>query len=143
MTTASGPSTGGRRARTVLAPLAPLLVVWAGGVVWMLVDDAHDPLDPSRTGTANYGHNGAGIFAHGVLAMSLELLVLALLLRPGARGGRLWLRALLVGLPLLPYTAFSFLLTMHGGGVLMIHALWVAVACLYVLATGVIAAIRG
>jgi len=92
-----------------------------------------DPPDPSRVGTAGYGHNHAGALAEGLLMTLSEAAALYLILRPWSYR-RSWGRALGALALLAPWTAIAAILTMHAGGVVMLHLAWLL--CLDVIVLG-------
>lgn len=87
-----------------------------------------DPPDPSREGTAAYGHNHAGALVDGLLWSASEVVILYAILRPWSYR-RSWGRAAGALALLLPWTAMSMVLTMHAGGVVVLHFLWLACCC--------------
>jgi hypothetical protein len=89
----------------------------------MVHDYLIDPYDPSRTGTSAYGHNHQHALAHGLGVTLVELAVVYFILRPWSYR-RSWLRPLGALVLYLPWTAFSMLMTMHAGGVFILHFLW-------------------
>lgn len=86
-----------------------------------------DPHDAARVGTDAYGHNGEGALALGLALTVVETLVLAGALRPWSYTRASWLRPLLVLLLAVPWTLVSAVLTMHAGGVIVIHLLWLLI----------------
>ncbi|HEY8374888.1 MAG TPA: hypothetical protein VIK91_00310 [Nannocystis sp.] len=83
-----------------------------------------DPHDPSRTGTAAYGHNHAGAFPQLAVWALVELVVLYAVLAPGSARAGVGRAAVALGL-VLPWALMSLMLTMHAGGIMVLHALWV------------------
>ena len=123
-----------------MIPFAWALVALLMGQSW-----SSDPYDPGLTGTSAYGHNGEGALSTGLRLTGIEALVLQGALRPWSYSAKQWWRPLLV-LPLaIPWTLLSAVLTMHAGGIIAIHLLWLLLVCVgLVLATivGVIARAR-
>jgi len=102
-----------------------LPMLWLVVAVLMVRDDARDPYQPDRHGTGAYGHNYEGALVHGLGLTLLELAVLYAILRPWSYR-QSWARSALALLLFLPWTAFSMLMTMHAGGVIVLHFLWLA-----------------
>jgi hypothetical protein len=102
------------------APIAAGLVLTLG---FMALDYWRDPPDPSRHGTAAYGHNGAGALAMGITLLLIEAAALCAILRPWSYR-RSWGRALSALALFSVWAAVWVVLTMHTGGVLMVHFLW-------------------
>src|SRR5262245_8218170 len=115
-----------------LARYAVLLGMWLGTVLLMLQDYAGDPYDPLRTGTSAYGHNSQDILGT-VLPLTVgEILFALIILRPRSYRAS-WGRAVLAFVVLFAWGLFSLAISMHAGGVVMLHGLWVvalALACL-------------
>lgn len=82
-----------------------------------------DPPDPGRAGTAAYGHNHAGALAEGLVMTLSEAAAIYLILRPWSYL-RSWGRALGALALLAPWTVIAAILSMHAGGVVMLHLLW-------------------
>lgn len=101
----------------------PLVVAWGATAVFMVMDARRDPFNPTLQGTARYGHNHAGALTQGLLVTLVELVVLTAILRPWSYR-QAWGRALVALAVLLPWTFASACLTMHAGGVVMVHLLW-------------------
>jgi hypothetical protein len=114
-----------------------LAVLWLGTVGLMASSAASDPFDPALTGTAAYGHNGEGALLQGAVITTIEAIGLHLLLKPW-RAGRSWAWPLVTLLWLGPWTLISAVLTMHQGGVITIHLLWLLVASVVVFASLVV-----
>ena len=101
----------------LLAAITMALIAWS---YW------RDPFDPALEGTARYGHNHEGALLQGIGVTAVELAVLVAILRPWSYH-RSWQRALgALGL-FFPWLLFSAMLTMHAGGVMMFHLLWLLV----------------
>jgi hypothetical protein len=102
---------------------APIAVGFALTLTCMMLDFWRDPPDASQHGTAAYGHNGDGSLATGIILLMIETAVLCAILRPWSYR-RSWGRAL-SALVLSSFWAVLWVpLTMHTGGVLMAHFLW-------------------
>ena len=109
---------------TLVIPVAWALVAALMGQSWR-----SDPYDPGLTGTSAYGHNGEGALSTGLVLTGIEALVLLVALRPWSYSARAWWRPLTV-LPLaIPWTLLSAVLTMHAGGIIAIHLLWLVLVC--------------
>ena len=103
----------------LVIPVAWLAVAGLMGLSW-----SSDPYDPTLTGTSAYGHNGEGDLSFGLVLTGIEALVLLAALRPWSYSAKAWWRPLVV-LPLaIPWTLLSAVLTMHAGGIVAIHLLW-------------------
>ncbi len=110
---------------TWLARLWPL-ALWGVTVALMAHNWQIDPFDPALEGTARYGHNHEGALAELVLWTAVELVVLYVVLAPGAARPGSW-RALTALLLFTPWTLLSLLFMMHAGGVVALHGLWLMV----------------
>ena len=108
-----------------------LVLLWLVTALLMVRDDANDPYNPSLEGTARYGHNHQGALWQTLLLTVVELAVLYAILRPWSYR-RSWGRAVAALALFLPMAAFSTLMTMHAGGIVSLHLLWL-VAVLVVL----------
>lgn len=73
--------------RTWFARLWPAALC-ALTILLMYRDWLEDPYDPSRAGTALYGHNHEGAFKRLAIVVLCEWVVLQVVLGPGARGRR-------------------------------------------------------
>ena len=112
---------------------AALLLLWAATAAMMWRSHVSDPFDPRLVGTARYGHNHAGALGQGLLAISIELGVALLLLRPWAARagvGRAGLGLLLA----LPWAMLSMMTSMHAGSIVALHFLWTAVLAIWFFA---------
>lgn len=101
-----------------------LVMPYAAAVILAYLDYQRDPFDPSLAGTAQYGHNSEGILQTFMILATVELVVALAVLRPGSYE-RSWGRALAACVLFTVWAAASMMLAMHGGGVLMIHLLYV------------------
>jgi hypothetical protein len=99
-------------------------VLWALSAGCMVLNALRDPYDAALEGTRRYGHNHEGALRDGLVVSLIELDVLYLVLRPWKRGGLPWLRVLAMLAVIVPWTLLSGVLTMHAGGVVTIHLLW-------------------
>ncbi|MBZ5708692.1 hypothetical protein [Nannocystis pusilla] len=109
-----------------------LVGAWAATVILAIRDATLDPPDPSRIGTAQYGHNSEGALAVVLSLTVLELAVALAILRPASYHAA-WPRAAAAFLVFAAWSVASLLATMHAGGVVALHALWVmalALGCL-------------
>ena len=102
-------------------------------VVWFVVTLAlmyinwqGDPFDPTLTDTRRYGHNHEGALPQMAALALAELAVLYLVLAPGSAVRSVW-RAVVALLMFAPWTLFSLFMTMHAGGIVGLHALWLLV----------------
>jgi hypothetical protein len=120
------PTTSAARPASVWTTLRTfgLAALWALFAALMINDALHDPYDPTLEATHRYGHNHDGALREGLMATVIELAVLYLVLRPWSTAGRPWLRVLVMLLPLIPWTLVSAVITMHAGGITMIHFVW-------------------
>ncbi len=116
--------------------IATLPAVWVVTAAWMVRDYVADPYVAGRVGTRAYFHNHEGALVQGLGASVVELAVVMLILRPWSHR-RSWPRAALALTVFLPWTAFSAIPLMHAGGLLVIHALWLACVVLVLLACAV------
>lgn len=106
-----------------------LVGAWAATVILAIRDAALDPHDPSRIGTAQYGHNSEGVLAAVLPLTVVELAVALAILRPASYHAA-WPRAAAAFLVFAAWSVASLLATMHAGGVVALHALWVMVLAL-------------
>jgi hypothetical protein len=106
----------------LLSRLWPV-ALYAAVVSLMVLNWQRDPFDPTLTGTASYGHNHDGALAEMALWALAELVVLHLVLAPGAPAAGTW-RAVAALLGFGVWTLFSLMITMHAGGIVALHALW-------------------
>src|SRR5688572_6692398 len=114
---------------TLRVAFLPLLCLVVAGLMtrsWL-----NDPYDPTLEGTDRYGHNHEGALVDGLGITLVELAVLLAILRPWSYE-RSWGRAMVAVALLLPWTALSMFLTMHQGGIFVLHWLWLVVVVLVV-----------
>lgn len=126
-------------AATWLARLWPAALL-AGTLALMYESSIADPFDPTRTGTARYGHNHAGALAQMSTWCACEFVALELLLAPGYRD-QIW-RAAAALLLFGAWALLSLVMTMHQGLIVGLHALWLIAVCVMVLATLIVRAVR-
>jgi hypothetical protein len=112
-----------------------LLLLWLATAATMWRDQVRDPYDASLVGTARYGHNHDGALRDGLVAASIELVLAIALFAPWAAPsvGRAVLGLLLAA----SWTLSSMMLSMHGGGVVAIHFLWMGALTLWFLALAI------
>jgi uncharacterized RDD family membrane protein YckC len=101
-----------------------LAILWALSAGCMVLNALRDPYDAALEGTRRYGHNHEGALRDGLVVSLIELAVLYFVLRPWNKDGRPWLRVLALLLVFVPWTLLSAVLTMHSGGIVMIHLMW-------------------
>lgn len=123
-----------RIARTIR--IAALPVYWIVVVGLMTGDWVGDPYPPERPYERAYGHNHDGALVDGIALASVELAVLLAILRPWS-WDRSWGRTLVALALLLPWTSLLMMMSMHAGGVIVLHTLWlmtlvVALGCVLV-----------
>jgi len=125
---ARGPWFDGSRGRRygLVVRVVGLLLLWAATVAAIVLDHLGDPYDETRVGTDAYGHNAPGALGVVLGATFLELLIFLIILRPGSYL-RSWGRPLAGLVVLGPLIWLSLLMSMHAGGILLIHLLWVLV----------------
>jgi len=107
---------------SLLSRLWPV-ALYAAVLSLMVMNWQRDPFDPALTGTASYGHNHDGALSQMALWALAELVVLHLVLAPGAPAAGSW-RAVAALLGFAVWTLFSLMITMHAGGIVGLHALW-------------------
>lgn len=102
--------------RQLLLPIA-----WVVGALWM-AQAAVIPgaLDPSRR---HYGANWPGDLPRLLFLASIEVALLYAILRPATFRAS-WGRALWAVMLLVPYTAITTVVAMHGGPIIGAHLLW-------------------
>ncbi len=112
----------------------------------MVRDYLGDPYDPSLVGSAAYGHNAGGALSLGLGWSFVEMLLMMIILRPWTYR-RSWKRAALAVALAVPWCFASMVFTMHGGGVVALHFLWVlalsAIAMVLAIAGAIAAAVGG
>ena len=112
------------RIRTGLR-VAGLPALWVL-TAWAMVGDAlRDPFVAARQGTAAYGHNHEGALLQVLPVTLIELGVVMLILRPWSYR-RSWGRSVAALVVFLPWTLLSAAILMHQGGVVVLHAMWLA-----------------
>ncbi len=121
-------------------------ILWLLLVALMIQDWVADPYNPGLRRPATYGHNQDGALFQGMVQSTLEVAVLYGILRPWSFRAS-WGRALLALLLFLPWTAVSAMAVMHSGGIFVLHAFWLLVVSLSLialaLASGVQALVDG
>lgn len=125
-----------RRLRHVRA--FALAALWLPFAAWMSVNALQDPYDPLLEGTRRYGHNHQGALRDGIVTSLVELAVVYLVLQPWKTSGRAWLRGVVALMAFIPWTLLSAVLTMHAGGVVTIHLLWLLAVDVVVVAIVVV-----
>ncbi len=95
---------------------------WLATVVLMWRDNLRDSAAVIREGTSRYGHNDAGDLRLALIAITVEVLVAAVLLRPWSRPTVQ--RALGAFVLALVWSALSMVTLMHTGGIIGLHFLW-------------------
>ena len=108
---------------TRLIQIALPALSWLVVLVFMVLNYQSDPFDPTLQGTAQYGHNHEGAIGDAIKSGLVELAVLYLVLRPWSYRHSAG-RAALGLLVFLPWTFFSMILSLHAGGVVHLHLLW-------------------
>lgn len=103
--------------------IVALPLFWLVAVIAMIAGYWSDPYSPLREGTRAYGHNHEGALTQGLLFVTVELIVVALIVRPWSYR-QSWGRAVAAWVVFVPWTAMAMMLTMHAGNVLAIHFLW-------------------
>lgn len=120
--------------------VALLPALWAA-TAWMMTRSwANDPYDPALEGTARYGHNGEGALVVGLVITVIELAVLVAILRPWSYH-RSWGRSLVAVALLGPWATISMTLSMHQGGIVIIHSIWIFVALIGLVVAFLVSAI--
>jgi len=97
---------------------------WLLTAVLMSLNYSADPYSPSLEGASRYGHNHDGALTAGLSLTLVELFVVYAILRPSSYQ-RSWIRSVVALVVFVPWTACSVLMTMHAGGVIGLHCLWV------------------
>lgn len=122
--------------------VAGLACLWLAVVVMMVRDDLRDPFNAALEGTARYGHNHEHALVEGILWTLSELVLLYAILRPWSYR-RSWGRALGALALLVPWTGLSMVMTMHAGGIVALHFLWLLLVTLLVAGVLVIGLFGG
>jgi hypothetical protein len=119
-----------------------VLLMWALTAVAMKLDDLRDPFVADRPlGYPNYGHNnGDHAFIAGIAAITVELIILYLILRPWSYQ-RSWRRSLGALMVAVPWLGVSVFMTFHAGGIIAVHATWMLAVVILLLFTTFISAI--
>ncbi len=99
---------------------------WLIFILLMAVDGWQDPYNPNLIGTEAYGHNHKEALIQGFTFTSLELGILYLIVRPRSFH-RSWLRIIGAIVLFFPWTFLMIFVTMHGGGIMLLHLLWLLV----------------
>ena len=118
--------------------IAALPVFWVLTAGLMARDWARDPYVESRS--RDYGHNHEGALVDGLVFTLVELAVLVAILRPWSYE-RSWGRALVALALLVPWAGISMISTMHAGGIVVLHFMWIALLVLDVGVTFLVSAI--
>ncbi len=90
---------------------------------WMIWSWASDPFDPAHGGTGAYGHNGEGAITLGLALLLIEVGAAVVAVAPWKRTGYV-LTCAIFSVLLVPWTGLWALLSMHQGGVIIIHLMW-------------------
>ncbi|MBX7081214.1 MAG: hypothetical protein K1X88_18585 [Nannocystaceae bacterium] len=113
------------------ARVAVLPMMWVVLAILMARDWWHDPYPPAHAMQDAYGHNHEAALTKGLLISFVELVAVLAILRPWSYQ-RSWGRALLALALLLPWLLIWTVLTMHAGGVFVLHWLWLGALVLVV-----------
>jgi len=120
--------------------VALLPALWAA-TAWMMARDwASDPYDPVLSGTARYGHNHEGALVDGLVLTLVELAVLVAILRPWSYD-RSWGRSLVAVVLLAPWAFLSMVMSMHAGGIVVVHLMWILLALVGLVVVFLVSAI--
>lgn len=120
--------------------VAALPAFWTLTAVMMALDWRADPHDPALVDTDRYGHNHDGALGDGLVLTLIELAILVAILRPWSYD-RSWGRALVAVILLLPWTTLSMMLSMHQGGVVVLHFAWLFLVLVGVFVAFLVSAI--
>lgn len=113
-----------------------LIALWAVVVALMYRNYLLDPPDPTRQGSATFGHNIEGEFERNVIFTTVELAVLYLILRPWSYH-RSWWRSLSALVLFAPWTCLLFAI-LHVGGTTNLQLFWLMAVELTLLITTVV-----
>jgi len=117
---------------------AALLVLWAATAAFMWRNHVHDPFNALLEGSARYGHNPPGALGNGLILISVEMVLAAVLVRPWSRPT---IGSASIGLLFAaPWALCSMLMTMHAGGIIAIHFLWTVVLALFFVVAVIVSA---
>ena len=108
-----------RRHWRTVAPLIAMI----GVLLLMLRSSVTDPGPTGLPGDLTNLHNWPGDLARNAALVLVAAGVALLILRPWSYH-RSWLRALCAAVLFAPWLAFNFLLLIHSGGIMTLHALW-------------------
>lgn len=136
-----------RRTAVAIAWLRSTLpfCLWCGFACWMLLDWQRDPYDPSLTATRAYGHNAEGSLALGLAASVLELAVFYAVTCPFLTRRPRWffVLPLIAIVPLAGWFVVCALLSMHAGGITMIHLIWLMALGVALLVESILSGVTG
>jgi hypothetical protein len=123
--------------RPLLAALRTygLAALWALAAAAMVLSHLSDPFNPEVERTHPYGHNQQGALGEVLVVSLVELAVLYLILRPWKQAESFWPRLLAVLALLVPWTVVSAYLTMHAGGIVALHFLWLFAVVIVLVAS--------
>jgi len=110
-----------------------ILALWGLFFTLILRDYFAYPYDSSQP----YGQNTPGTLPIILTLMGVELVVLIAILRPQSYAES-WRRMVLALLIFAPWTMLSFIATMHAGGIITLHTLWLLVLSASLLLLGFI-----
>ena len=120
--------------------LGGLPCLWLTIALMMVRNHLGDPYTPELSGTAIYGHNPPGALLQGLIWSFSELVILMAILRPWSYRHS-WTRGLGAVAILLPWAGLSVIMTMHAGGIVALHALWIALLLVIMLVVTTVSAI--
>ncbi len=106
---------------------------WCVLAFFMFTDWYSNPPDPTLSGTDAYGTNQPGALRFGIIASLIELGVVLAMLRPWAEA-RVWPWEVGAWVLVTSWLAVSMFLSMHGGGVVFLHLVWVGVLKVWISA---------
>lgn len=107
----------------LLLRVVALPLLWIVTAIAMAANYASDPYSPMLQGTAAYGHNHAGALTDGLLFSFAELILVGVILRPWSYR-QSWGRAVAAWIAFVPWTLMAMMMSMHAGGVFLIHFVW-------------------